>query len=205
MGILSVRELVAAIRRATGETQEALARRMDVSFATVNSWERGRSEPRRARFEQLKVLADEAGVDTELSVLALDDDPISCAVIEGFVTAADVFASVVTTTDATTGLMLCGALKPDLFLIDVMMPGIDGFEVAAQMEGIEGFSAIRVVFITSASNVGFAERARAMGHRLVQKPLTQSVVNELLREVLSGDGLPAMPSPNTVLDADSRG
>jgi len=184
MGALSTPELVAAIRRETGETQEALARRMDVSFATVNSWERGRSEPRRARLEQLRVLADEAGVATELSVLALDDDPISCAVIEGFVAAADVFASVRTTTDATRGLMLCGALKPDIFLIDIMMPGIDGFEVASQIEGIEGFSAIRVVFITSASNVGFDERAEAMGHRLVQKPLTQSVVNELLKDAV---------------------
>ncbi len=183
MGILSVSELVAAIRRETGETQEALARRIDVSFATVNSWERGRSKPRRTRLEELRVLAREAGVDTELSVLALDDDPVSCAVIEGFVGAADVFATVRTTTDATTGLMLCGALQPDLFLIDIMMPGINGFEVAEQIEAIEGFSKISIVFITSASNVDFTRRAVAMQHRLVQKPLTQAVVNELLNGV----------------------
>ena len=52
-----------AIREALDLTQEELADRLDVSFASVNRWEGGKVKPQRASREAIAALAEEAGVD----------------------------------------------------------------------------------------------------------------------------------------------
>lgn len=54
-----------AIRAKLGLTQEQLAERLGVSFATVNRWEGGSNEPQKAAREVIDALAAEAGVDLE--------------------------------------------------------------------------------------------------------------------------------------------
>ena len=51
------------IRSTLGLTQEQLADRLGVSFATVNRWEGGKSEPQRAALEAIQKLAAEAGAE----------------------------------------------------------------------------------------------------------------------------------------------
>lgn len=52
-----------AIRAKLNLTQEQLAERLGVSFATVNRWEGGTSKPQRAQAEAIKALAAEAGIE----------------------------------------------------------------------------------------------------------------------------------------------
>jgi len=52
-----------AIRAKLDLTQEQLAERLGVSFATVNRWERGSSQPQRAAQEAILALAREAGIE----------------------------------------------------------------------------------------------------------------------------------------------
>src|SRR5947207_13658603 len=59
--------LLRAIRGKLGLTQEQLAERLGVSFATVNRWEGGMNAPQRAAQAAIAALAEEAGV-------ALDGD-----------------------------------------------------------------------------------------------------------------------------------
>lgn len=54
-----------AIRATLNLTQEQLAERLGVSFATVNRWEGGNSKPQKAAREAIAALADEAGVEPE--------------------------------------------------------------------------------------------------------------------------------------------
>ena len=56
-------ELVAAIRRVGGFSQEGLARRLGVSYPTVNAWERGRSSPRPRHLASIVELARVLGVE----------------------------------------------------------------------------------------------------------------------------------------------
>src|SRR5690349_11878161 len=50
------------IRARLDLTQEQLAKRLDVSFATVNRWEGGLAKPQRAAAEAIAALAAEAGI-----------------------------------------------------------------------------------------------------------------------------------------------
>ena len=55
--------LLRAIRSRLSITQEQLAERLGVSFATVNRWEAGANEPQRAARDAILALAEEAGID----------------------------------------------------------------------------------------------------------------------------------------------
>lgn len=55
-------ELLMAIRAKLNLTQEQLAKRLGVSFATVNRWEGGANAPRKAALAGIQRLADEAGL-----------------------------------------------------------------------------------------------------------------------------------------------
>ena len=177
---LSTGELVAAIRKKAGYSQEALARVLSVSYPTVNSWERGRSTPRSEHLAALTDLGDDLGVSRGPTVLVIDDDPASCAVAEGFIVGSEHPALVETTTDASRGLLMCGALRPDLLLLDVLMPGLDGFAVARKLESIADLQHTHVVLMTASTDPLIAQRAFDMGHSFVQKPLTQEAVDLLL-------------------------
>ena len=54
--------LLRAIRNKLNLSQELLAARLNVSFATVNRWEAGKSKPQNAQAEAIEALAEEAGV-----------------------------------------------------------------------------------------------------------------------------------------------
>lgn len=57
--------ILRSIRTALGLTQTQLAERLGVSFATVNRWEGGSTQPQKAAREVIAALAQEAGIDEE--------------------------------------------------------------------------------------------------------------------------------------------
>ena len=61
----SVSPTLQAIRARLDLTQEQLAERLGVSFATVNRWEGGVTTPQRAARTAIAALAAEAGVDAD--------------------------------------------------------------------------------------------------------------------------------------------
>jgi type I restriction enzyme M protein len=61
----AVSSILRAIRAKLNLTQEQLAERLGVSFATVNRWEGGSNEPQKAARDVIAALAQEAGVDTD--------------------------------------------------------------------------------------------------------------------------------------------
>ena len=61
----SISPILQAIRAKLDLTQEQLAQRLGVSFATVNRWEGGATKPQRAAQTAITALANEAGIDTD--------------------------------------------------------------------------------------------------------------------------------------------
>lgn len=67
-----VSHLLREIRSKLSLSQEVLAERLGVSFATVNRWEAGANTPQRAAREAIDQLAEEAGIGTDPSAALLD-------------------------------------------------------------------------------------------------------------------------------------
>ncbi len=94
--------------------------------------------------------------------------------------------------DGTVGVELARSEKPDVILLDVMMPGMDGWEVLQALQTGEGTSEIPIVFLTARAEL----RDRAQGLELggidyVTKPFNPidlaPLVNGLLARVERGE------------------
>jgi CheY-like chemotaxis protein len=177
--------LVAAIREALGETQEGLARRLGVSFPTVNAWERGRSEPRARHRTALEELATEAGVRHATMVMVIDDDVSSIEIIQALVSEFDDRIVVAAATNGAEGLLRCGSLRPDVLFLDIMMPGLDGLEVARRLREIQDLENVQIVFTTSSREEAILERARELGRAVLAKPLDPSDIEAALSLVFA--------------------
>lgn len=64
-------------------------------------------------------------------ILVIDDDPILLELLSGHLQMAGY--SPLITTDGATGLQLAAETQPDLIILDVMMPAMDGWEVCARL------------------------------------------------------------------------
>jgi CheY-like chemotaxis protein len=70
---------------------------------------------------------------------------------------------VVTATDGEQGLVLAQAEQPDLVLMDMSLPGIDGWETTRRLRAGAGTSTIPVIALTAHAMAGDRERALEAG------------------------------------------
>ena len=82
-------------------------------------------------------------------VLVVDDVPANVKLLEAKLT--NEYYDVITAKDGYECIEQTRARKPDLILLDVMMPGIDGFEVCRQLKQDPAVSHIPVVMVTALS------------------------------------------------------
>ena len=80
-------------------------------------------------------------------VLVVDDIVANVRLLEAKLQAE--YFEVITAMNGLDALEIAGRLKPDIVLLDVMMPGIDGFEVCARIKANPATSHIPVVMITA--------------------------------------------------------
>ena len=79
--------------------------------------------------------------------------------------------------------------QPDLILLDVKMPGIDGFETCRRLRASEQTAQIPVVFLSAHANVEAFEEAEKLGaHGYLTKPIEFDKVIAKVRAVLGGGG-----------------
>jgi CheY-like chemotaxis protein len=89
------------------------------------------------------------------------------------------------------GLDLARLNPPDLLLADILMPGLDGFELAEALRRDEATRAIPVVYLSGEREPSDRMRAHALGvAAFVTKPFDPGALVALLLGVLErGDGL----------------
>jgi two-component system alkaline phosphatase synthesis response regulator PhoP len=87
--------------------------------------------------------------------------------------------------DGPTGLDQARKYQPDVVLLDVMMPGLDGWRVAEQLLEDERTSDIPIIFLTARAE--FRDRARGLdigGVDYVTKPFNPLELAPLVEELL---------------------
>ena len=74
--------------------------------------------------------------------------------------------------DAETGITIAGSEKPDLILMDIQLPGMDGLRATGLLKKNPETAAIPVIALTALAMKGDEERIRAAGcDGYVAKPL----------------------------------
>src|SRR6266700_5105385 len=87
--------------------------------------------------------------------------------------------------DPRRALETARSFKPDLVLVDLIMPQADGSEVAAQLEADWALHSVPIVFLTSLITAEEAKDGRRVyGHRILPKPTSNSELLELIAQNL---------------------
>jgi two-component system, cell cycle response regulator DivK len=94
-------------------------------------------------------------------ILIVEDNPDNMLLTEMLLQSAGhtVFSAI----DAEAGLTLARDERPDLILMDVQLPGMDGLEATALLKRDEATRAIPVVALTALAMTGDEARIRAAG------------------------------------------
>ncbi len=79
--------------------------------------------------------------------------------------------------DGYEGVRLAIENRPDVVLLDIRMPGMDGYEVAAALKAEPGLAGMRVVAVTASAMVGDREQIAAAGFDgYIDKPIDPETV-----------------------------
>ena len=106
---------------------------------------------------------------TDATVMIVDDSMLVRAVVRAGLEAEDYH--VVEAEDGTVALQLCRAQPPDVILLDIVMPGLDGYQVLAQLKADPQLSHIPVVFLTGRTGMAdVVTGLRAGAHDYLKKP-----------------------------------
>jgi signal transduction histidine kinase/CheY-like chemotaxis protein/HPt (histidine-containing phosphotransfer) domain-containing protein len=141
-----------------------------------------------------------------LPVLVVDDNTTNLAILHEMLLRWRMRPSAVS--DGVTALAaLAGSPKGfPLVLLDAMMPGMDGFDVARRIKDDPRLGGATIMMLSSADNPGDAERCRALGvSAYLQKPIKQSELFDAIAVSLGSAGLPAPASTTTAVPAIAAG
>ena len=118
-----------------------------------------------------------------VSILIVDDEPDNREVLE-MVLAWESFTTV-SAAGGRDALAEIARQAPDLILLDVMMPGMDGFEVATRLKSDPLTARIPIILVTALAQA--AARARGLGTGAAEvlfKPLDREVLVDRVKDLL---------------------
>lgn len=94
-------------------------------------------------------------------ILIIDDNPINLEVLYG--TLSEVGYEILVEMDGENGIEQARKNQPDLILLDVMMPGIDGFETCRRLKADPQTQDIAIIFITAISDLEHKVKGLQLG------------------------------------------
>ena len=118
-------------------------------------------------------------------VLIVDDVPTNIAILSG-VLKQEGYRTKVATNGEKALLISAEADRPDLILLDVQMPGMDGYEVCKRLKRSAETRDIPVIFVTAQTEVQNEEEGFRVGAvDYIQKPFSGPIVRARVRSQLA--------------------
>ena len=123
------------------------------------------------------------------SILIVDDNAVNAKLLSFVLARAGYVVRVAA--DATEALEVLESFRPRLILMDLQLPGMDGFDLTRMIKGKPGGADIVVVALTAYAMKGDDERARAAGcDGYITKPIDTRTLSGLVAEHLARPGSP---------------
>jgi len=158
-----------------------------VNPTTVQNWVKGKKlrafqtpgGHRRVSREDLIAFMKEFGMPlpADLSqgpplVLIVDDESDIVDMLEALMRSGDDEIKVAKAQNGVDALLMIGGTKPNLLILDIMMPGMNGYEVCKKLKSSPGTQNIKIVAISGDHNPAVKERILSAGADLFfTKPL----------------------------------
>ena len=118
---------------------------------------------------------------SKYNVLAVDDIPLNLLLVQKMLSRFNFRMR--TASGGQQALDAVAAEKPDLILLDLMMPGVDGFEVLRQLRANPETAGIRIVILSALnSNEDIVKGFNAGANDFIMKPI---IMEKLLTSVIT--------------------
>lgn len=135
--------------------------------------------------------AQRSGLDEDIehqrleTVLLIEDDRELNAVLSKRLRAAGLI--VACAFDGASGLEMCRWLRPDLIILDLALPRLDGSKVLHQLRMEPGLRDSPILVITGSSNTALIQKAENWGvHQLFRKPVSPRTLVRAAIDTLEG-------------------
>ncbi len=114
-----------------------------------------------------------AALFSKMKIVAIDDEPANVALLEMMLTDGG-YTRVKTVTDSRLAMDVCVRFEPDLVLLDLMMPHVDGFAILESLRAAAGEAFLPIIVLTADANETTKLRAlRAGATDFLLKPFDQ--------------------------------
>ncbi len=86
--------------------------------------------------------------------------------------------------DGLMGLKMCAKIKPDLILVDVLMPNLSGYEVCATLKSHPDFKQIPIIILTGKmGHINNAMAQQCKANAVLSKPLSKQEYESVLERL----------------------
>jgi two-component system, cell cycle response regulator DivK len=117
-------------------------------------------------------------------ILVVEDQQDNRQILRDLLTSADF--EVIEAEDGEAGLAAAAAHKPDLILMDVQLPGIDGYETTRRLKADAVLRDVPVIAVTAHALSGAEQEALAAGcDGYISKPISPRQLLAKVREYLA--------------------
>ena len=121
-------------------------------------------------------------------VIVVDDDSLMRDVLKALLRSAN-FLIVGEASNGTDALALCAKVKPDLVLLDINMPRVDGLQVLAEIR--REHPTVKVIMVSAQASLDkVSEAIKAGAAGFVVKPFNAAIVLEKIGRCFKGKGTP---------------
>ena len=122
-----------------------------------------------------------------VKIAVIDDDPSMVKVLRIMLTSSGY--EVVEAMSGTKGFMITKRELPDLVLLDIMMPDVDGFEVCRRLKLDPDTEKIPVIFVSAKTGSEHIEMGLSMGAEgYITKPFELQDILDKIEEVIGPAG-----------------
>lgn len=136
---------------------------------------------RRFEYRDVEAFAREHGIELaspqegKLRVLIVDDDKRMVRVIRRMLSTADPEAELEVSHDGFTAGQMVEKFEPHIMILDLIMPGVDGFQLCKSLKADPATKGIRIVAITGDKSTSAAAKIVKLGAEIcLRKPIVKA-------------------------------
>jgi CheY-like chemotaxis protein len=117
-------------------------------------------------------------------VLCIDDDLLLLGLVRDTLEANGYEA--ITAADGPSGIELAKRIRPDVILVDVLMPRVSGFEVCRRLRADPGLKSTPIIVLTAVTDPGLKEKGLEAGANLAMpKPFDPMQIVAILDKAIA--------------------
>lgn len=120
-------------------------------------------------------------------VLVVDDEPEITEIVETFL--SDAGYQVLVENSPANAVDKARGFKPDVILLDIMMPGMDGYDICESLKKEQQFLSTPIIFLTGKDRSDDMGRSfKSGGDMFIKKPFSCERLLEIVNIVLMSTG-----------------